>query len=111
MKMKTIGYAAIVAVAAVALSIGSATTSEAAKKKKAAAAPPPQPQVCVWQQMSPVCGSLKGQKFTYANSCAAYKDGASVVSNKACPTKAAKAKGGKKKKAKKASKKQTAKKM
>jgi hypothetical protein len=109
MKMKTFGYAAVIAVAAVALSIGSATTSEAAKKKKAAASPP-QPQVCVWQQMSPVCGSLKGQKFTYANSCAAYKDGASVVSNKACPAKAAKGKGGKKK-AKKASKKKAAKKM
>jgi hypothetical protein len=109
MKMKTFGYAAVIAVAAVALSIGSATTSEAAKKKKAAA-PPPQPQVCVWQQMSPVCGSLKGQKFTYANSCAAYKDGANVVSNKACPAKAAKGKGGKKK-AKKASKKKAAKKM
>ena len=100
MKLKTIGYAAIIAVTALAFAIGSATTSEAAKRKKKAAAPPPQPQVCMWQQASPVCGSLKGQKFTYANSCAAYKDGASVVSNKACPVK--KAKAHKAKKAKKA---------
>jgi hypothetical protein len=49
-----------------------------------------------------VCGSLKGHKFTYANKCAAWKDGAKIVSNKACPVKKAKkAKKAKKKAAKK----------
>jgi len=108
MKLKTIGYALIITVAAVALAIGSATTGEAnGKKKKAAAAPPPQPQVCLYEATAPVCGSLKGQKFTYANACSAYKDGASIVSNKACAVK----KAHKAKKAKKAMKKKAAKKM
>ena len=49
-------------------------------------------------------------RFTYNDACFATKDGAKVVSNKACPAKAAKGKGGKKKKAKKSSKKR-AKKM
>ncbi len=111
MKLRTIGYALIITVAAVALAIGSATTGEAkGKKKKAAAAPPPQPQICLYEANAPVCGSLKGHKFTYANACSAYKDGASIVSKKACAVKAAK-KGGKAKKAKKASKKKAAKKM
>ena len=110
MKLRTIGYALLIAVAAVALAIGSATTGEAkGKKKKAAAAPPPQPQICLYEANAPVCGSLKGQKFTYANACSAYKDGASIVSNKACAVKAAKK--GKAKKAKKAGKKKAAKKM
>jgi hypothetical protein len=109
MKLKTIGYALIITVAAVALAIGSATTGEAKGKKKAAATPPPQPQICLYEATTPVCGSLKGQKFTYANACAAYKDGASVVSKKACSVKAAKK--GKAKKAKKAAKKAPAKKM
>ena len=107
MKLKTIGYALIITVAAVALAIGSATTGEAKGKKKAAAAPPPQPQICLYEATTPVCGSLKGQKFTYANACAAYKDGASIVSNKACAVK----KAHKAKKAKKAMKKKAAKKM
>ncbi len=55
-----------------------------------------------------MCGSLRGHKFTYANSCAAWKDGATIVSQKACPVK--KAKAGKKHKAKKAAKKKAAKK-
>ena len=110
MKLKTIGYALIIAVAAVALAIGSATTGEAkGKKKKAAAAPPAQPQICLYEANAPVCGSLKGQKFTYANACAAYKDGASIVSKKACAVKAAKK--GKSKKASKKSAKKAAKKM
>jgi len=108
MKLRTIGYAMIVVVAAVAMAIGSASTSEAkGKKKKAAAAPPPQPQICL-MEYAPVCGSLKGHKFTYANACSAYKDGASIVSNKACPVK--KAKKGKAKKVKKAKKAKKAKK-
>ena len=109
MKLRTIGYALLIAVAAVAFAIGSASTGEAKGKKKAAAAPPPQPQVCLYEANAPVCGSLKGQKFTYANACAAYKDGASVVSNKACAVKAAKK--GNAKKAKKSAKKKAAKKM
>jgi len=105
MKLRTIGYALIIAVAAVALAIGSATTGEAKGKKKAAAAPPPQPQICLYEATAPVCGSLKGHKFTYANSCAAYKDGATVVSHKACSVKKAhKAKKAKKKAAKKPAK-------
>ena len=109
MKLRTVGYALIIGVAAVALAIGSATTGEAkGKKKKAAAAPPPQPQICLYEANAPVCGSLKDHKFTYANACAAYKDGASIVSKKACAAKAAKK--GKGKKAKKSAKKKAAKK-
>ena len=60
-----------------------------AQRRHIAAAPPPQPQLCLYEATSPVCGSLKGHKFTYANSCAAWKDGASIVSRKACPVKKA----------------------
>jgi hypothetical protein len=103
MKMKTFGYAAVIAVAAVALSIGSATTSEAAKKKKAAAAPAPVMATCWGTADAPVCGARGKLKFTYINSCYAGKDGAKVVSQNACATKAAKK--GKKKMAKKSAKK------
>jgi hypothetical protein len=99
MKMKTFGYAAVIVVAAVALSIGSATTSEAAKKKKAAAAPAPVMATCWATADAPVCGARGKMKFTYVNSCYASKDGAKVVSQNACSTKAAKK--GKKKMAKK----------
>lgn len=106
MKMKTFGYAAVIAVAAVALSIGSATTSEAKGKKKAAAAPAPVMATCWGAPAAPVCGARGKLKFTYINSCYASKDGAKVVSQKACATKAAKgSKKGKKKVAKKSSKK------
>src|ERR1043166_2196030 len=111
MTFKTIGYAVIVAVAAIALSIGSATNSEAAKKKRAAAAaPPPSAAWCPFTAPKPVCATKGKMRFTYNDACFATKDGAKVVSNKACPAKAAKGKGGKKKKAKKSSKKR-AKKM
>jgi hypothetical protein len=100
MKLRTVGYALVVGAAAFAFAIGSATTGEAKGKKKKAAPPPPQPQICLYQATAPVCGSLKGHKFTYANSCAAWKDGATIVSSKACPAKKAV-----KKKAKKAAKK------
>jgi hypothetical protein len=104
MKMKTFGYAAVIAVAAVALSIGSATTSEAAKKKKAAAAAPAPVMAACWTTpAAPVCGARGKLKFTYINSCYAGKDGAKVVSQNACATKAAKK--GKKKMAKKSAKK------
>jgi hypothetical protein len=101
---KKIGYAALVAIAAVAMVAGSATTSEAAKKKaKAAAAPPP--AWCSFMESKPVCAARGKQKFTYSTACFAAKDGAKVTSQKACPVKAAKAKKSKramKKKAKKA---------
>jgi len=103
MKLRTIGYALIVGAAVVALSIGSATTSEAKRHhKKKVSPPPPQPQICL-AEYAPVCGSLRGHKFTYANACSAWKDGASIVSWKACPVKAAKHhRKGKKKSKKKA---------
>jgi len=99
MKLRTIGYASIIAVGTIALVIGSATTSEAKGKKKMAA-PPPQPQLCLYTY-EPVCGSLKGHKFTYANACSAYKDGANIVSQKACPVKKARKHKARKKTAKK----------
>jgi hypothetical protein len=102
MKLKNFAYAALVAAAAVAFVLGSATTGEAKHRKKAAA-PPPQPQICILEY-APVCGSLKGHKFTYANACSAYKDGATIVSKKACYAKKAHAKKKKHKKAKKAKK-------
>jgi len=89
MKLRTIGYALIVGAAVVALSIGSATTSEAKRHHKKKVSPPPaQPQICL-AEYAPVCGSLRGHKFTYANACSAWKDGASIVSRKACPVKKA----------------------
>ena len=55
---------------------------------------------------APVCATRGKLKFTYINSCYASKDGAKVVSQKACSVKAAKkGKKAKKKAAKKASKK------
>jgi hypothetical protein len=105
MKMKTVAYTALIAAATVAFAIGSATTGEAKGKKKAAA-PMLYPMPCMYTPPGPVCGSLKGQKFTYANACSASKDGATVVSQKACSVKAAKkGKKSKKKSAKKATKK------
>lgn len=105
MKLRTIGYGFIIAVTAVAFAIGSATTGEAKGRKKAAAAPPSPPPVwCPFGQEQPVCATKGKQKITYATACFAAKDGAKVISNKACPTKAAKVgkakKGGKKKAAK-----------
>ena len=89
MKIKNLVYTALVGVAAVAIVIGSATTSEAKHYKASAPPPPPpQPQVCLYTYQ-PVCGSLKGHLFTYANSCAAWKDGANIVSWNACPVKKA----------------------
>jgi hypothetical protein len=106
MKLRTFGYALFIAVAAVALAIGSASTGEAKGKKKAAA-PASHPEICI-AQWQPVCGLKGGSKFTYANSCSAEKDGATVVSQKACPMKAMM---GKKHKAKKAMKMKPAKAM
>jgi hypothetical protein len=111
MKLRTFGYALLVAVAAVALAIGSASTGEAkGKKKAAAAAPPPVTAWCPFTAAQPVCGAKGKLRFTYNDACFAAKDGAKVVSNKACAVKAAK-KGGKAKKAMKSGKKKAAKKM
>lgn len=105
MNYKSIGYAFVVAATAVVLVIGSAVPSEAKGKKKAAAAPAPVPVFCFGIH-KPVCAARGGMKFTYANACYAAKDGAKVVSQGPCKSKAMK--GGKKagkKAAKKAGKK------
>ena len=102
MKLRNIGYATVIAMTAAAFVIGSAVPSEAAKKKKAEAAPPP--PACWLTADKAVCATKGNMKFTYKNSCYAAKDGAKVVSDKACPAKAA-AKAGKKKGGKKAAKK------
>jgi hypothetical protein len=103
MKLKNLGYAALVTVATAAFVLGTAGTSEAAKKK-AAAKPATQPMCQL--ASGPVCATRGGNKFTYANACFAGNDGAMVVSKKACPPAKAMKKGGKKK-----SKKAKAKKM
>jgi hypothetical protein len=97
MKLKNFAYAALVAVAAVAFVLGSATTGEAKGKKKAAAAPQHTPWCQFYEQ--PVCAVKGGNKVTYANSCFAGNDGAAGISQKACAVKKAHAK--KKKQAKK----------
>ena len=96
MKLKNLGYAALVTIAATAFVLGTVGSSEA--KKKAAAAPPPPPPGPCFTAEKPVCATRGGMKFTYASACIAVKDGAKVVSDKACPVKAAKKakKGGKK---------------
>jgi hypothetical protein len=102
MKIRNIGYAAILTLATAAFVLGTAGTSEAAKKK--AAAKPVMSPSC--QLVSaPVCGTRGGKKFTYTNACFAGNDGAVVNSNKACPAPKAAKKGGKKSKKKMAKKK------
>jgi hypothetical protein len=81
MKMKTIGFAAIVAVAAVGLAIGSSAPSFAKKKKAEAMMPEPACQLMIHK---PVCGVKGGLRQSYANSCYAVHDGAKVVSQGAC---------------------------
>ena len=118
MKLRKLGYAALVAAAAAVIAIGSAAPSEAKTKKKEAEAAPVMP-ICLLAERHPVCAVRGGAKMTYANSCYATQDGAKVVSQKACPTgkmakppKAKKAKmaPAKKEKAKKEPKKEPAKK-
>lgn len=101
MKLRNIGYAAVVAVSAAAFVVGSVSVGEAKGKKKAAA---PKPQVsCLTTAPSAVCATRGKMKFTYLNACYAGNDGATVVANKACP--APKAMKAGKAKAKKAAKK------
>jgi hypothetical protein len=68
MKLKNLGYAALLTVATAAFVLGTAGSSEAAKKKAAAA--PPHPGPC-FELYKPVCGAKGGLKFTYANACIA----------------------------------------
>src|ERR1700693_1899712 len=98
MKLRSLGYAAVITATAAAFVIGSVNVGEAKGKKKAAAAPPP-PVVCFAAEKR-LCAVKGGMKFTYINACTAAKDGAKVVSQKACPARKAK-----KAKAKKAAKK------
>jgi hypothetical protein len=95
MRLKNIGYAALVTVATAAFVLGTAGTSEAAKKK--AAAKPVFSPACALVS-APVCGTKGGKKFTYINACFAGNDGAVVNSSKACPAPKAAKKGGAKKK-------------
>lgn len=113
MKLKSLGYAAVAATMTIAFALASASPSEAAKKtKKMAAKPAAQSMSCMMLPEAKVCGTRGGMKFTYANACYAAKDGAKVVSQKACPApKATKAKKGGKKMAKKPSKTPSKKKM
>ena len=84
MKLRKLGYAALVAAAAAVIAIGSAVPGEAkTKKKKAEAAPAP--ALCLIVEHHPVCGVKGGTKVTYANGCYAAQDGAKVVSQQACP--------------------------
>ena len=99
--LKKFGYAALVAAATFAFALGASSSSEAKGKKMMA--PPAQPQPCL-NSVEPVCGSLRGHKFTYVNACSAYKDGASVVSKGACKAHKAGKHHAKKHKAKKAKK-------
>ena len=101
MKLRSLGYAVVIAATAAAFVIGSVNVGEAKGKKKAAAAPPP-PVIC-FEAEKRVCAVKGGMKFAYINACTAAKDGAKVVSQKACP--APKATKAKKAKAKKAAKK------
>ena len=88
MKLKQLGTLAMIAAGALTLVVASSAPSLAAKKKKAEAAPPA-PAICL-VPYSAVCGEKGGMKYTYANSCYAERDGAKVVSNKACVAKPAK---------------------
>ena len=103
MKIRNLGYAAVVAATAAAFVIGSVDIGEAKGKKKKAAAAPASMGLC-FSPDSPTkyCAVKGGMKFTYLNSCQAKLEGAKIISNKACPAaKAMKAKkgGGKAKKA------------
>jgi hypothetical protein len=80
--LKKLGYTALLAVSAVALVIGSASTGQAkAKKKMAEMAPPP---VFCPLVSAPVCGGTMGVETTYFNSCFAEKSGAKIIYRHAC---------------------------
>jgi uncharacterized protein (DUF1501 family) len=103
MTFRKLGYAVLVAAAAVALAVGSAGPSEAKGKKRAEATTPPKQPICLMIDNHPVCALKGGTRVTYANACFAANDGARVVSNGACPApKMAKKPAGKKAAKKKA---------
>ena len=108
MKLKDLGYAAVIVATAIAFVIGSGGPSQAKKKAKEAAPPP---QTLCFGSDKPVCATKGGLKFTYANSCYAAKDGAKSAKPGACKAAKAHKKGGKKKMSKPAKKKATKKKM
>ena len=81
--------------AALVLAVGISSPTFAAKKKAAAPAAQPNGLLCI-QPSGPVCGVKAGQKFTYANSCFAQKDGAKVASQGACKAAKSAKKAGKK---------------
>ena len=83
-QLQKTGYAMLVAAVSAAFVLAAAGTSEAAKKKAAAKRAPAPIQVICLNAGGPVCASKGGQKFTYANSCFAEKDGAKVSSSRAC---------------------------
>jgi len=82
MKLRGIVYGLIIAMAAGAFVVGSSAPGQAKAKKMAA--PPPHPGPC-FEPYAPVCGKRGGMTFTYGNACFAEKDGASIVSQGACP--------------------------
>jgi hypothetical protein len=100
MKLKNLGYAVFMTVAAAALVLGTAGSSEA-KGKKAAPAPKVS-ATCMFTAPQAVCATKGKMSLTYRNACWAGNDGAVVKSQKAC--KPAKAMKHGKKKAKKAMK-------
>jgi hypothetical protein len=77
-------YAAAIA-AAVSAFFVFGWASPISAKGKAEAGPDPFP---CWND-APVCGSRSGHRFTYANACSARRDGAKVVSHRACSVKKA----------------------
>ena len=104
MKIRCLGYAAIVALAAAAFVVGSVDTGEAkGKKKHMAPAPAPMGPCIALDSPTKYCAVKGGMKFTYVNKCQAKAEGAKIISNKACPPPKA-AKMGGKAKAKKAMK-------
>ena len=104
MKLRNIASAAVVAITAAVLIIGSAATADAKGKKKAAPAPKVSAS-CMFTSAAPVCATKGKMSFTYRNACYAGNDGAVVKANKACKASKAMKKGGKKaKKAKKGKK-------
>jgi hypothetical protein len=83
MKLRSVGYAAVVAATAAAFVIGSVNVGEAKSKKKAAAAAPAPMGLC-FSPDAKYCAVKGGLKFTYVNKCTAKAEGAKIISNKAC---------------------------
>jgi hypothetical protein len=82
-------YAGIVAVISAAFMLSTAATGFAKEKKKPEE-PHATPVTCWFEPSSPVCADKGGERLTYTSACRAEKDGAKVLSSKACPEKKAK---------------------